>query len=108
MASSLLDIFEPAPHAIPLPDDKKMAHSQVTVFIKGREQICRGGIEPANANEILKTGMSQFKSSYMEKLPHQYRTLKPKDTRKQLQQFRSVIPSIYHVLKLKCAMLSDF
>ena len=22
MASSLLDIFEPAPHAIPLPDDK--------------------------------------------------------------------------------------
>ena len=95
MASSLLDIFVPAPHAIPLPDDKTKAHSQVTVVINGRQQTCRGGIVPANTNEILKTGMSQFKSSYMEKLPCQYYSLKPKDTRKQLQQFRFVheIPS---------------
>jgi len=66
MASSLLDIFAPAPHAIPLPDAKTNAHSQVTVVINGRQQTCRGGIVPANTNTIrLKTGMSQFKTSYM-------------------------------------------
>ena len=43
---------------------------------------------PANTNKILKTGMSQFKTSYMEQLPQQFRTLKPKDTRKQLQHFK--------------------
>ena len=93
MASSLLDIFGPAPNAIPLPDDKTKAHSQVTVVIQEREQTCRGGIVPANTYKILKTGMSQFKTSYMEQLPHQFRALKPKDTRKQLQQFKCVIPS---------------
>ena len=88
MVSSLLDIFVPAPHAIPLPDDKAKAHSQVTVVVNGRQQTCRGGIVPANTNKILKTGMSQFKASYMEQLPQQLRSLKPKDIRKQLQHFK--------------------
>ena len=88
MASSLLDIFVPAPHAIPLPDDKTKAHSQVTVVINGRQQTCRGKIVPAKTNKILKTGMLQFKTSYMEQLPQQFCTLKPKDTRKQLQHFK--------------------
>ena len=70
--------FFPAPHAIPLP------HSLVTVIIKGTQQACKGGIVPANTDKILKTGMSQFKTSYMEQLPHQIHTLKPKETRKQL------------------------
>ena len=93
MTSSLLDIFVPVPHTIPLPDDKTKAHSQVTVVINGTQHICRGGIVPANTNKILKTGMSQFKTSYMEQLPQQFRTLKPKDTRKQLQHFKWLIPS---------------
>lgn len=93
MALSPLGIFVPAPHAIPLPDDKTKTHSQVTVVIKGKQQTCREGIVPANTNKILTTGMSQFKTSYMEQLPHQFRTLKPKDTGKQLQQFKCVIPS---------------
>jgi len=46
MASSLLEIFVPALHAIPLPDEK--------------------------TDKILKTGMSQFKTSYIEQLPHQF------------------------------------
>ena len=45
---------------------------------------------PANTYKILKTGMSHFKTSYMEQRPHQFRALKPKDTRKQLQQFKCV------------------
>ena len=69
MASSLLEIFVPALHAIPLPDDKTKAYSQVTVVIKGRQQTCKGGIVPANTD---KTGMSQFKTSYIEQLPHQF------------------------------------
>ena len=88
MASSILDIFVPAPHAIPLPDEKTKAHSQVTVIINGRQQTCRGDIVPANTNKILQTGMSQFKTSYMEQLPRQFRNLIPKDTRKPLQQFK--------------------
>jgi len=69
MASSLLEIFVPALHAIPLPDDKTKAQSQVTVVIKGRQQTCKGGIVPANTD---KTGKSQFKTSYIEQLPHQF------------------------------------
>ena len=88
MASSLVDIFVPVPHAIPLPDDKTKVHSQVTVVINGREQTCRGGIVPTNTNKILKNGMSQFVTSYMGQLPQQFLTLKPKDTRKQLQHFK--------------------
>ena len=72
MASSLLEILVAALHAIPLPDDKTKAHSQVTVVIKGRQQACKGGIVPANTDKILKTGMSQFKTSYIEQLPHQF------------------------------------
>ena len=72
MASSLLEIFVPALHAIPLPNEKTKAHSQVTVVIKGRQQACKGGIVPANTDKILKTGMSQFKTSYIEQLPHQF------------------------------------
>ena len=72
MASSLLEIFVPALHAILLPDDKTKAHSQVTVVIKGRQQTCKGGIVSANTDNILKTGMSQFKTSYIEQLPHQF------------------------------------
>ena len=63
MASSLLEIFVPALHAIPIPHDKTKAHSQETVVIKGRQQTCKGGIVSANTDNILKTGMSQFKSS---------------------------------------------
>jgi len=93
MASSLLDIFAPAPHAIPLHDAKTKAHSQVTVVINGRQQTCRAGIVPANTNKILKTGMSQFKTSYMEQCPQLFCTLKPKGPRRQLQQFKLVIPN---------------
>lgn len=84
----LLDIFVPAPHAIPLPDDKTKAHSQTTVVVNGRQQTCSGGIVPANTNKILKSGMSQFKTRYMEQFSQQLRTLKPKDIRKQLQHFQ--------------------
>ena len=91
MASSLLDIFAPAPHAIRIPDAKTKAHSQVTVVINGRQQTCRGGIVPVNTNKILKTGMSPFKTSYMykymEQRPQLFCTLKPKGKRRQLQQF---------------------
>ena len=72
MALSLLEIFVPTLHAIPLPDDKTKAHSQVTVVIKGRQRTCKGGIVPANTDQILTTGMSQFKTSYIEQLPHQF------------------------------------
>ena len=72
MASSLLEIFVPALHAIPLPNEKTKAHSQVIVVIKGRQQACQGGIVPANTDKILKTGMSQFKTSYIEQLPPQF------------------------------------
>jgi len=90
MASRLPDIFAPAPHAIPLPDAKTKAHSQITVLINGRQQTCRGGIVPANTNKILKTGKSQFKTSYMymEQCPQLFCTLKPKGTRRQLKQFK--------------------
>ena len=84
-------------HHIPfhsLMTKQRRAHSRVTVPTKRREQICKGGIESANVHEIIKTGMSQFESSYMETFPHQYCTLQLKDTRKQLQQFWSVIPCI--------------
>ena len=60
MASSLPEIFVPALHAIPLPEDKTKAYSQVTVVIKARQQTCKGGIAPANTDKILKTGMSQI------------------------------------------------
>lgn len=96
MASSLLEIFVPALHAIPIPDDKTKAHSQVTVVIKGRQQTCKGGIVPANTD---KTGMSQFKTSYIEQLPHQFPHSKTKNMRKQLKQFKCVIPSSYRVTK---------
>ena len=107
MASSLLEIFVPAPHAIPIPDDKTKAHSQVTVVIKGRQQtICKGGIVSANKDNILKTGMSQFKTSYIEQLPHQFPHSETKNMRKQLQQFKCVIPSSYHIPEVSlCAML---
>ena len=99
MASSLLEIFVPALHAIPLPDDKTKAHSQVTVVIKRRQQTCKGGIVPANTD---KTGMSQFKTSYIEQLPHQSPHSETKNTRKQLKQFKCVIPSSYYVTKCHC------
>jgi len=92
MDSRLPDIFAPVPHAIPLLEAKTKAHSQVTVVINGRQQTCRGGIVPANTNKILKTGMSQFKTSYMymEQRPQLFCTLKPKGTRRQLQQIIKV------------------
>jgi len=96
MASSLLEIFVPALHAIPLPDDKTKAQSQVTVVIKGRQQTCKGGIVPANTD---KTGKSQFKTSYIEQLPHQFPHSETKNMRKQLKQFKCVIPSSYHITK---------
>ena len=64
-----MEIFVPALHAIPLPDDKTKVHSQETVVIKGRQQTCKGGIVPANTD---KTRMSQFKTSYIGQLPHQF------------------------------------
>ena len=96
MASSL-EIFVPALHAIPLPDDKTKAHSQVTVVIKGRQQTCKGGIVPANKD---KAGMSQFKTSYIEQLPHQFPHSETKNMRKQLKQFKCVIPSSYPILEV--------
>jgi len=99
MASSLLEIFVPALHVIPIPDDKTKAHSQVTVVIKGRQQTCKGGIVSANTDNILKIGMPQFKSSYVEQLPHQFRHSETKNMRKQLKQFKCVIPSSYHITK---------
>ena len=42
MASSILEIFVPALHAILLPDDKTKAHSQVTVVIKGKTADMQG------------------------------------------------------------------
>ena len=103
MASSLLEIFVPALHAIPLPNEKTKAHSQVTVVIKGRQQACKGGIVPANTD---KTGMSQFKTSYIGQLPHQFPHSETKNMRKQLKQFKCVIPSSYHILEVSlCAML---
>ena len=106
MASSLLEIFVPALHAILLPDDKTKAHSQVTVVIKGRQQTCKGGIVPANTD---KTGMSQFKTSYIEQLPHQFPHSETKNMRKQLKQFKCVIPSSYQLSPsvTVCHVVSD-
>ena len=51
---------------------------------------------PANTD---KTGMSQFKTSYIGQLPHQFPHSETKNMRKQLKQFKCVIPISYHILE---------
>jgi len=86
MTSNLLDILDiPAVH---LPTNRQNIHTAPTVTIDGEEKVCRGGIVPMYIQEIMKNAMKNFHTSYMTTLPSKYQSLKPKDTRKQIKEFR--------------------
>ena len=88
MASSLLDIFETGPSAIPLPQNRSKIHGSPSVVINRNQCMCRGGIVLAHARSIVNSGMQSCNASFLCQLPDEYRHIKPKDTKKQLQQFR--------------------
>lgn len=77
MASSLLDIFETGPSAIPLPQNRSKIHSSPSVVINRNQCICRGGIVLAHARSIVNSGMQSCNTSFLCQLPDEYRHIKP-------------------------------
>lgn len=88
MTSNLLDILDiPAVH---LPNNRQHIHSYTTIQVDGKEVICRGGIVPTYVKNIMTNALKYFHTTYLTTLPKKLQTLKAKDTRKQLEEFRYV------------------
>lgn len=86
MTSNLLDILDIP--AVPLPSNRQNIHSTTTIKVKGTDKIVRGGIVPSYIKHIMTNGMKYFHIPYFDTLPNKYQQLKPKNTRKQLEEFR--------------------